>query len=149
MQFIHALFWGGGRNVNKVTVTAYLLDIVVEDTEACKDVDRKIWQLPRSHGRSKKTDMEERSCNHCCSGKAMNIIFRVCVCVASGNQYAMRMCSIVACSAVQYFSTLSHRRHDFRRTLAEHKMYFFLIYCWPCNLVICNFIFQLDALFLY
>ena len=26
---------------------------------------------------------------------------------------------------------------------------FFFMYCWPCILVICNFIFQLDAQFLY
>jgi len=30
----------------------------------------------------------------------------------------------VACPAVQYFSTLSHKRHDFRKkNIFEHKMY--------------------------
>jgi hypothetical protein len=30
--------------------------------------------------------------------------------------------SFVACPAVQYFSTLPHKRHDFRETVIEHKM---------------------------
>jgi hypothetical protein len=28
----------------------------------------------------------------------------------------------VACSALQYFSTLSHKRHEFLKTAIEHKM---------------------------
>ena len=38
--------------------------------------------------------------------------------VASGTQHALRMCHIVVCGlppAVQYFSTLSHKQHDFRK----------------------------------
>jgi len=45
-------------------------------------------------------------------------IMCVCVYVALGIQYAMRMrrtiLSLVACPALQNVSTLSHKQHDFR-----------------------------------
>ena len=64
-------------------------------------------------------NIEERSCNHCCSGKAMDITQSLCAFVALGTKHAMRMrhiiLSSVVCPTLQYFPTLSHKRHDFRK----------------------------------
>jgi hypothetical protein len=63
---------------------------------------------------------------HCCCGKAINITYSQCVSVALIIQHAERMLPIVLLSAaylaVQYFSTLSHKRHDFRENVNEHMM---------------------------
>jgi len=54
-------------------------------------------------------------------------IFWVCVSVSLVIQDAMRMrriiLSTVACPAVPYYSTCSHKRQDSRKKKIEHKMY--------------------------
>jgi hypothetical protein len=55
-------------------------------------------------------------------GETVRITYSECVFVTLGIQHAKRMhgiiLSFVTCQAVQYFSTLSHKRHDFREKLS-------------------------------
>jgi hypothetical protein len=71
--------------------------------------------------------------------KTISIMYCECVFVALGTQHAKRMrpiiLSSVVCPAVQHSSTLSHKRHDFRKQkkkFTEHKMcilIFFKTFC--------------------
>ena len=61
-------------------------------------------------------NIESFSRNHCCSRKAVSIVYCECVFVALVIQHAKRMrriiLSSVACPALQYFPTLSHKWQD-------------------------------------
>ena len=72
-----------------------------------------------------KRNIEERSCSYRCSTKAISITYFGYVFVDLGTQHAMRMRHIVICSlsgSTIIFPTLSHKRHDFRENVTEHKM---------------------------
>ena len=66
-------------------------------------------------------NIEARSCNHSCIGKAKSITYSEFMLIALGIQHAMRMRRIlllpVAC-------TLSHKRHDVRKISLNIKCVF-------------------------
>ena len=72
------------------------------------------------------TKIDGRSRNHFCRIKAISITHSYCVYVALDTQHAMCMrCIIlpsVACVVLPCFSTLFHKRHDFREEVIGHKI---------------------------
>jgi hypothetical protein len=77
-------------------------------------------------------NIEKRSRNYFCRGKAISITYSECVSVALVIRDTKRMrritLSSLACLAVRYFSTLSHKRYDFRKNATEYKMCFDFLY---------------------
>jgi len=69
-------------------------------------------------GNVHKRNNEARSLNQRCRGKAIRVTYSGFVFVALVIQHVMHMrCTVlssVVCASLQYFSTLSHERQDFR-----------------------------------
>ena len=91
-----------------------------------------------------KRQSQARSCNNYCSGRAINITHSECVFVALVSQHAMRMRSVilssVTCPALQYFSALFHKRHDFRKqkTYGTQNVWFDFLYNFVLNSLFIN-----------
>jgi hypothetical protein len=84
-----------------------------------------------------KRNIEARSCNDFCCGKAISITYSECVPVALIMQHAKRMRRITLWSAaslaVSYFSETSYNRRDLREKVIEYKMFaliFSRIFAW-------------------
>jgi hypothetical protein len=73
-----------------------------------------------------KRNTEARSRNHCCRGRAISITHYVSVALVIQHAKRMRriILSSVASLALPYFSTLSHKRYDFRKKLLSIKCVF-------------------------
>jgi len=70
-----------------------------------------------------KRNTEARSCNHCYGGRTMSMIQPVCICslrYPTCNAHAPH-CHLWP-APIYNISTLSHKRHDFRKTIIEHQM---------------------------
>jgi len=67
-----------------------------------------------------KCNLAACSCNDCCREKGISVTYSECVYLELGTQHAIRMhlviLSSVACPSLQYFSTLSHKQYDIRKS---------------------------------
>jgi hypothetical protein len=73
--------------------------------------------------------IEALSRNHCCRGKTISSTYSECTSVALDIQHVMRMRRLNrhlwrVRPALLHFSTLSHKRHNFRKKLLNVKCVF-------------------------
>jgi hypothetical protein len=76
-------------------------------------------------------NIEARSHNSCCGGKAISITYSECVSVALGIQHAVRMRYIVICGLSGckiFFHIISQTARIFKKKVTEHKMCFDFLY---------------------
>ena len=65
-----------------------------------------------------KRNTEVRSCNNCCSGTAIRVTYSECYSVALVIEHInhMRRIIFISVACLPYFSMLSFKRHDFRKS---------------------------------
>ena len=95
---------------------------------------RKFRQVSFTVSRAERTmqamyvsrNIEARSCNHCCCGKAISITYSEFIFLALGIEHASCMGRIVICGlsgSTVFFPTLSYKRQDLGTKVIEH------VYC--------------------
>ena len=87
-----------------------------------------------------------RSRNYSCSGKPISITYSETVFVALHIQHAKPMRPFIYCLALKYLSTLSHKRHDYRKKklLNTKCVFWFSIQLWS-EAFLCLGIIQRDV----
>jgi hypothetical protein len=79
-----------------------------------------------------RSNIEVRSRDHCCRGKAISITFSARGSVGLVTQHAKRARRIILPSVARPnlpgFSALSRKLHDFRKKVIQHKIYFDFLY---------------------
>jgi len=75
-------------------------------------------------------NFEARSCYHGCSGKVRQYLLHIMMCVCSRACWIHKVPYCHLRSAVQYFSKLSYRVHEFRgeKKITDHKMCVFIFF---------------------
>ena len=95
-----------------------LHDVLTKDRKSSAPDATKCSGRKQDRQSTQKGNIEACSRNHRCRGRA-SIAYSECVFVALVIQQPIRMRRIilspVACPALQYFSTLSHKRRNFRK----------------------------------
>jgi len=68
-------------------------------------------------------NIERRSLNYRCRGKTISVTYSECISEALGIPHAPYYIVIAGLSrSTIFFCTLSHKRHEFRKDVLEHKM---------------------------
>ena len=98
------------------TITIGMLALEVVTLERSNDLNkRQVWLLTRQ-AMYVQLNIHGRSVNNCCHRQVMGIAYSEYVFLALFPRYTKHirgiLLSSMACLALQYFSTLSHKRHD-------------------------------------
>jgi hypothetical protein len=103
------------------------IGVKIFSKESCTEQARQLMYKP---------NIETRSRNHNCRGKAITITYSERVSVALSTQHAKRMRPIiflfVTCLDLPYFPSLSNKWHDWRKKVMEHKL---RVLIFPTNFV--------------